>query len=68
MVVGEGIEIAATGSLTVRGWLWVRGAGVGPAVRAAGPLAVRFGSDAVAEADRHVRLPRRAVILGEREP
>ncbi len=67
VVVGGVIEIAATGSLAVRGWLWVRGAGPGPAIRAAGPLVVRFGSDAVADADARMRLPRHATLDGERE-
>ena len=67
VIVGGGLDIAPTGSVSVRGWLWVRGAGARVAVAAAGPLTVRFAADAVANADALVPLPRRAVPIGERE-
>jgi hypothetical protein len=66
IVLGR-LRVAAEGTLSVRGWLWVEGRGAGPAVTADGPLSVIYSSEAVAEADRLFRLPRRPVVLSERE-
>ena len=67
VVVGGSLRVGATGALSVSGLLWVRGDGSGPAISAAGPLSVVYSSEAVTEVDRTLRLPRRAVLLAERE-
>ncbi len=68
VIVRGGVEIAASGRFAVRGWLWIRGTAPGAALRVGGPLTVLYSSAAVHVADASVPLPRRAVLLGEREP
>jgi hypothetical protein len=68
VIVRGGVEIAASGRLTVRGWLWIRGTAPGAALRVGGPLTVLYSSAAVRAADAGMPLPRRAILLGEREP
>ncbi len=67
VVVGGRLRIGAGGALSVRGFLWVHGAGRGPAIEARGPLTAVYSRNAVADADRVFALPRRAVPLTERE-
>lgn len=67
LIVGGTLRIADSGSLTVRGWLWVQGNGPGLLISAAGPLTVLYSQDAVATADGIFSLPRRARLLTERE-
>lgn len=67
VVVGGRLLIGAGGALSVRGFLWVRGEGRGPAIEARGPLTAVYSRNAVADADRVFALPRRPVPLAERE-
>jgi hypothetical protein len=67
VVVGGRLRIGTGGALSVRGFLWVRGEGRGPAIEARGPLTAVYSRNAVADADRVFALPRRAVPLAERE-
>jgi hypothetical protein len=67
LVVRGTLRIGAGGALAVRGWLWVQGQGAGPAIRAEGPLSVVYSHEAIREADALLPLPRRALLLSERE-
>jgi hypothetical protein len=67
LVVQGTLDIRPGGALAVRGSLWVWGEGLGAAVEAAGPLTVAYSRDAVAQADRAFRLPRRALGVAQRE-
>ena len=67
VVVGGRLRIGTGGALSVRGFVWVRGEGRGPAIEARGPLTAVYSRNAVADTDRVFALPRRAVPLAERE-
>lgn len=67
VVVGGSLRLSETGALSIRGFLWVRGDSPGPVVRAEGPLSVVYSSAAVADVDGAFHLPRRPLLLAERE-
>jgi hypothetical protein len=67
VVISGRLRVSATGMLSIRGFLWVRGEGPGPALVANGPLTVLYSRNAVADADATFSLPRRAVPRAERQ-
>jgi len=67
IVVAGGVRVGPSGSLTVRGFLWIRGSEAAPLIDARGPLSVLYSRDAIEAADRLLPLPRQARIRAERE-
>lgn len=62
VVASGGVRVASGASLTVAGAVWI-----GPTLAVDGTVAVRADSAAIAAADAFLPLPRRAVVLGQRD-
>ena len=62
VVASGGVRVASGASLTVAGAVWI-----GPTLAVDGTVAVRAAAGAIAAADAFLPLPRRPVVLGQRD-
>jgi hypothetical protein len=65
VVATRGIRVAAGARMDVAGAIWL---GIGAALEVAGDVRVTARADALEAADGLLRLPRRAVLAGQRDP
>jgi hypothetical protein len=62
VVASGGVRVVSGASLTVAGAVWI-----GPTLAVDGTVAVRAAAGAIAAADAFLPLPRRSVVLGQRD-